>query len=280
MPRIPSTDAHAEHAVAMYKQLLANRNLDVDRAWEAIAQLLMTTEVWDRGEWHPFHNELVLMERNNYKLTKAGIPNQALKDATMVGDHLAQALGIERATLGDHVGLFFREPDISPLQPNNLKGHAFRSVVCATLERFGDPDLLLTEEDRIRDLFPGWDFGNRSDDARVDITARRGGRVVALVSARWTYRHDRVDMIDEARAYLPAARNANRNAVFYGVTAEIGTARLHKVINETAPVHPNAAIDHLVHLNPLLPGKLIGNNGPLGHLMSLADFVRASFNWN
>ena len=107
----------------------------------------------------------------------------------------------------------------------------------------------------------------------------RAGRVTALITTRWTYRHDRVDMIDEARAYVPAARNANRNAVFFGVTSEIGTARLHKVIAETTPVHPNAAIQRLVHLNPDLPGPVIGNDGPLAHLMKLADFVRDSWNW-
>ena len=42
---------------------------------------------------------------------------------------------------------------------------------------------------------------------------------------------------------------------------------------------PNAAIDRLVHLNPDLPGELIGKNGDLGHMWSLAEMVQDSHNW-
>lgn len=280
VPRTPSTDAHAEQAVALFLELIASQNLGVDEAWVAVAQLLMTTQVWDGGVWRPLHGELVLMERNNYKLTKRGEPNQALRDAAAVGAYIAQAIGVNRAVLDDHVGLFFKRPEISGLQPNNLRGHAFRSLVATTLDRFGDPALEIYEEQPVRDLFPGWDFGNRSEDARIDITVRRAGRIVALISTRWTYRHDRVDMIDEARAYIPAARNANRTVRFFGVTAEMGTARLKKVINEAAPIHPNPAIQSLVHLKPELASSVIGNNGTLRYLVSLADFVRSSTEWH
>jgi hypothetical protein len=280
VPRIPSTDEHAELAVSLYTDLLRQRDLTLGHAWQAVAQVLMSTQVWDRGEWHELLGELVMMERNNYRLNKDGSPNRALRDAKLIGDHLAQALGVSRETLPAYVGLYFRVPEIAPLQPNNLRGHAFRSIVAETLARYGDPALTISEELPVRDLFPGWDFGNRSDEARVDLTARRQGHIVALVSTRWTYRHDRVDMIDEARAYVPAARNANRNAVFFGVTAEIGTARLRKVINETVPLHPNAAIKRLVHLNPALASTVIKKNGPLGHMWSLADFVNDSWNWH
>lgn len=87
-------------------------------------------------------------------------------------------------------------------------------------------------------------------------------------------------MIDEARAYMPAARRLNSNCTFYGVTAEFGTARLQKVVKETEPVATNAVLTRLVHINPALPTRVLGNNGILGHLMSLEDFVRESWNWH
>ena len=102
---------------------------------------------------------------------------------------------------------------------------------------------------------------------------------MALITTRWTYRHDRVDIVDEARAYMPAARSLNQDCRFFGVTAEFGGSRLKKVINQTAPTMHNSAIDRLVHLNPLLPGDLIGKNGELQKMWSLEQMVQDSGNW-
>ena len=79
---------------------------------------------------------------------------------------------------------------------------------------------------------------------------------------------------------MPPARQLNRDCRFYGVTAEFMTARLKKVIGETAPMMGNAAIDRLVHLNPELPGELIGRNGDLREMWSLAQMVEDSHNWD
>ena len=66
---------------------------------------------------------------------------------------------------------------------------------------------------------------------------------------------------------------------FFGVTAEFGSARLKKVIAQTSPVLRNSAIDRLVHLNPDLPGDVIGKNGDLQQMWSLEQMVRDSHNW-
>ena len=60
---------------------------------------------------------------------------------------------------------------------------------------------------------------------------------------------------------------------------EFSGARLKKVIDQTAPVMRNAAIDRLVHLNPDLPGALLGRNGELRQMWSLEQMVRDSFGW-
>ena len=279
MPRIGTTDAHAELAVELYGELLGEYDWQLDQAWLAIALLLMTCDIWRDGEWRSFHGAPVLRESNDYRLTKAGSPNKALSEARLVKEWIAAELDADEDRLCSELGQFFRHPDIAGLQPNNPRGHAFRSLVAETLARFGDPELDVREEVAPRDLFPGHDFGNRSKDARIDIVAQRGPRIVALITTRWTYRHDRVDIIDEARAYMPAARGQNSDCRFYGVTAEFMTARLKKVISETGPVMRNAAIDRLVHLNPELPGELIGRNGDLREMWSLEQMVRDSYNW-
>lgn len=279
MPRFGTKDAHAELAVELYKNLLSERGYQVDRAWLCIAILLVTCEVWRSGEWLPLYGAPVLMESNNYKLLRDNRPNAHLSEAFQVRRRIAEALGVSEMSVCEELGQFFLHPELNGLQPNNPRGHAFRSMVAETISHFGDPGLEVVEESSPHELFPGFDFSNRSRKARIDIVVKRGPRPVALVTTRWTYRHDRVDIIDEARAYMPAARQVNGNCRFFGVTAEFGTARLKKVIDETVPSAPNAAIERLVHLNPELPGALIGKNGDLKMMWSLAQLVKDSFNW-
>ena len=278
MPRRGTTDDHAELAVDLYGDLLAEHGWELDQAWLAIAVLLMTCEIW-RDEWRAFHDAPVLQESNNYRLTKSGNPNKALSEALLVKEWIAAELDADPDSLCAELGQFLRHPEIVDFQPHNLRGHAFRSLVAETLARFGDPELEVSEEVSPRALFPGYDFVDRSEAARIDIVAQRGPRVVALITTRWTYRHDRVDIIDEALAYVPSARRQNSNCRFFGVTAEFVTARLKKVIDQTAPMRRNAAINRLVHLNPDLPGELLGRNGDLRMMWSLEQMVRDSFGW-
>ena len=102
---------------------------------------------------------------------------------------------------------------------------------------------------------------------------------MAIVSVRWTYRHDRVDMLDEAHAYVPPARRQNPQAGFYGATAEFGVARLAKVIEQSEPEQSQAIVRRLVHLHAPLPREVAGHNGILANMMDLSQFVQDSFNW-
>ena len=279
MPRQGTSDSHAELAVDLFRNLLSEGHLELDRAWLAVALLLMTCNVWRDGKWNSLHDAPVLRESNDYRLTRKGHPNKALWEAQMVKGKIAAELSIQTDQLCSAIGQFFRHPDIADLQPNNPRGHAFRSLVAETLSRFGDQGLNISEEVSPHDLFPGFDFGNRSSEARIDIVVKRGPLPVALITTRWTYRHDRVDIIDEARAYMPAARNLNASCRFFAVTAEFGRARLAKVIAQTAPVLRNSAIDRLVHLNPELASSLVGKNGDLGKMWSVEQMVQDSYSW-
>ncbi len=279
MPRRGTTNANAELAVRLYGELLTEHGWSLDRAWLAIAALLMTCEVWWSGHWHRLHGAPVLRESNIYRLTRRGAPNRALTEALRVRERLAADLGIPPLDLCGSLGRFFRQPEIDGLQPNNPRGHAFRSLVAETITHFGDPTLDVSEEVSPRDLFPGFDPRRRGRDSRMDIVVQRASRPVALITTQWTYRHHPIAMLRDAEAYMPEARAQNSNCRFFGVTAEFGTARLRKVIAETTPVMRNAAIDRLVHLNPVLPGELIGRNGDLGHMWSLEQMVRDSYNW-
>lgn len=279
MPRRGTTDANAELAVRLYQELLAGRGWQLDRAWLPIAMLLMTCDVWRSGGWHTLLGAPVLRESNDYRLTRRGAPNKALAEALQVKQQIAAELATDQEGLCSELGLLFRQPELDGLQPNNPKGHAFRSLVAETLAGFGDPELEVIEEVSPSELFPDFVAHAHGRDARIDIAVRRGPSLVALIATQWTYRHTRARMLNEARAHMPAARRISPECRFFGVTAEFMTARLRRVIGETSPAVPSAVIDRLVHLNPELPGELIGKNGDLRMMWSFEQMVEDSHNW-
>jgi hypothetical protein len=165
------------------------------------------------------------------------------------------------------------------VQPNNPRGNAFRSLVAETLSVYGDPDLDVREEIEAATLFPGFTLALRSLNPRINIVVFRRHLIVALCSVRWSYRHDRLDMLKEAAAYMAAARRENPDCKFFGITAELNPARLKKVVKQTSALQRNAAMERLIHLHKPLATTVIGHNGVLDSLMDLADWVRDSVNW-
>jgi hypothetical protein len=194
----------------------------------------------------------------------------------LIGDYIAGELGIPRAQLCSHIGGFLKGLGI---QPNNPRGHAFRSLVAETLSSYGDPGLTVREEVAAASLFPGFAFALKSPNPRIDIVVLRNQRIVTLCAVRWTYRHDRLDMIKEAAAYMAAARRENPDCKFFGITAELNPARLKKVVKQTSALQRNAAMERLIHLHKPIATSVIGHNGVLDSLMDLADWIRDSPNW-
>src|SRR5262245_38219299 len=113
MPRERTSDINAEQAVAQFKARMQTTGRDLSNAWLTIAELLVTCEVWNGG-WQPFHNQPVVRERNDYKLCGDGSPNTALREATLIGDYLAQKLAINRADLCANIGGFLKGLGIQP----------------------------------------------------------------------------------------------------------------------------------------------------------------------
>jgi hypothetical protein len=262
--------------VSLFKKEISSHQYGPESGWKAVIQLLVTCEIWLGRAWAPCHGQPVFRESNDYKLTKQGKPSAALREAELMGNYLAAQLGVPKSALCANLGLFIKSLGI---QPNNPRGHAFRSIAAEFLATFGDPELSIGEEISPHQLFPGVPFHLRSAEPRVDLTIHRGNNLVALCSVRWSYRHDRVDMLEEAAAYMGAARRVNSQCRFFGITAEMNPARLRKVVAQTLPVVSHAAMTRLVHVHPPLATTVIGHSGQLEPLMSMADWAADSFNW-
>jgi hypothetical protein len=276
MPRQGTSNSNAEKAVGRFNAIMSLQKRPLDQAWLTVSELLMTCETWAAGQWRPFRGQPVLRESNDYKENKTGGPNKALKEAMLIGDYISEKSGVPRNQLCAYIGGFLRELGV---QPNNPRAHAFRSLVAEILSTYGDIGLTVREEVEAHTLYPGITFALRSANPRINIVVLRHDRCVALCSTCWSYRHDRVEMLKEAPAYMAAARRANPECKFFGITAELNPARLKKVVKQTSSLQRNAAMERLVHLHKPLATTVIGHNGELDHLMDLVDWARDSANW-
>jgi hypothetical protein len=276
MPR----SANAQLAVEQYNGLQARFQWNRETAWHGIARLLLTCEVYAAGDpgWRPFHNVVVYVDSNRFKIGNTG-PNATLRRAGRLTEVLGGQLGISREDLCSQIGLYWHNPVIRPLQYHNLVGHAYRSLIANALQRFGDPEITYEEEVSPHVQFPGSVFTTRSDNAKIDIVAWRQSRMVAMLSVRWRYRHDRVDVIDEAIAYAPAAQRLNPNCKMYAVLGEFDAGRLRNVLANCPPLIPRAAISAAVHFAPQLIRYGLEVNGTLNNLQSLAWLIDETFSW-
>lgn len=273
MPRSPN----AQIAVDLYNQLHQQYRWNAQTAWHGIARLLLSCEIWGRG-WEAFHNVVVYRESNDFKTGRTG-PNLVIQRAEALSNYLAQQLGVDRAALCNEIGIYWRQPRISTLQPHNLVGHAYRSLVVNVLSTFGDNGVAYEEEvDPYRE-FPGYTFTTRSGKPKFDIVGRRGTQIVALLSSRWRFRHDRVDVVEEAMSYAPAARRHNPNCRFYAVVGEFAPNRLEKILSNCPPAIPHAALSATVHFAPNLITEGLAENGRMAHLKGLDWLAAETFRW-
>jgi len=273
MPR----SANAQLAIDMYEALRAKHGWTRATAWQGIARLLLSCEIWRHG-WEPFHGVVVYRGTNDFKVGARG-PNAIMRRAEALTGFLAKELGVSRAVLCNEIGIYWKHPDIAGLQPHNLAGHAFRSLTVHILETFGDPDVSYAEEVSPYEEFPGQHFATRSRDPKIDIVARRGNVTVALISSRWRYRHDRVDVVEEAMAYAPAARRHNPGCRLYASVGEFAPNRLDKVLSNCPPAQPYGALTAAVHFAPQLITCGLGENGRMVHLQSLEWLIGETFSW-
>ena len=265
---------NAQLAVDLFEELRSTHGWSAQDAWKGIAMLLLTCQLWKQG-WGSFHGVVVYRESNDFRI-RNGKENATIRKARSLTRMLSEAFGVEDAC--SVIGQYWRRPEVSGAQPNNLVGHAFRSLVGHVLGTYGNPDVKYEEEVDPHDEFTGLTLHTRSKSTKIDIVARKGRETVALISTRWRFRHDRVDLVDEALAYAPS-RRFFPNIRFYGVVGEFASARNEKVLKHCPPLAENPPIAALVHFHPELITRGLGENGRMEHLKSLEWLIESTLSW-
>lgn len=269
--------ANAQLVVDLYNELYSRFHWTSETAWQGIARLLLSCETYGL-RWEPFLNVVTYVDSNRFTSGETG-PHATLRRAEQLTAYLAAELGIDRPQLCQNIGLYWQHPKIRQVQPHNLVGHAFRSLVTNVLQRFGDPAVTYEEEVTPQIEFPAYTFPTRSNGPKIDVIARRSSRAVALLAVRWRFRHNRLRAVAEALAYAPAIQQHNPNGKFYVVLGEFDCGRLRKVLAHCPPVLPNAEISAAVHFAPQLIRQGLQQNGTLEFLRSLAWLIGETFQW-
>ena len=160
------------------------------------------------------------------------------------------------------------------MQRQNPLGVAFPGVVRFVLEQFGDPMVTYDLEVDATTVFPGLKMPGRSKKPMIDILARKGGRIVAIISAKRSLRHDRVsDITNGCSSYKGAWHHHGRTRLkYYVVTNEFDPSRLSKVLSDEC-------VDAVVHVHKDAVTVACHLDSRLASLYDLEDLVSLSTTW-
>lgn len=183
--------------------------------------------------------------------------------ALAVKDALAQEFGCSPDDLANKVDLLLKSEIFTRApQRQNPLGIGFVTSLLLLLEHFSSRDYAFLTEKAIGEVvFKGIREAPRS---KPDIVVVRNDSEVALISAKWSLRHDRLkDLKDECAYFKTLAPRLK----FYAVTNEYSPSRLDKVIGDYR-------IDNVFHVCRKLVVDAAGVDGRTARLLDLSDLLR------
>lgn len=234
-----------------------------------IYQVLM----WYDGEAHVLH-----VNESNELLKKAWAARAKLAE-----DYLATQLGVAPAALPQYVDRMMRlprwtKPSGGPMQRQNPLGNGLRILIAEALQRWGNPSLDYLQEEDARRWFPGISMPGRSETPKIDVLIVKQGKPRAVVSSKWSIRHDRIsDPTNECTSYKAAAiQHQITNLQFFVISNEFSASRLEKVLRQPC-------VDGLVHVHTPLFETIAGPAAvPVSthpKFSDLVQFVQVTHTW-
>ena len=166
-----------------------------------------------------------------------------------------------------------RRPEYKGLQRQNPLGIAFIGLVHHALSTYGSRHLGYETEQFAQKVFPGITFPGRSKAPAVDILVRKNRVPRAIVSVKWSLRHDRInDLTNECPSYKQAAAWGRHPLEYVVVTNEYDPARLEKVLGDSC-------IDAVVHVHKPAVVEVSQLDGRLTRLLDLSDLFARTRQW-
>jgi hypothetical protein len=203
---------------------------------------------------------------------KEGKPPQWIIRAAAVHQYLATELRCELNEVALHFDRLMSSSSFEGLQRQNTLGIAFAGLVKYALEKFSHSEAKFETEKLAKIVFPGLPLSGRSQNPAIDVFATKNDVPIAIISTKWSLRHDRLnDLTSEAPEYKAAFNRIYRqrgraDLKCFVVTNEFDPARLSKLIDDSG-------IDSVVHVRKRAIIEICKMNGRLSELVDLGDFL-------
>ena len=274
---MPSRSQTVTDAIELFENAVYPKGRASDSAWLGIYQTLLWFE---QVNWAGFNSLPHIIDADKLQPSSASRrratdkPSAWQNRAQSVEQYLAQELAIPQSDVHSKLDQLMRLPDYHGLQRQNPVGTAFAGLVVHVLNTFGSQRLQYVTEEAPAQAFPGITFPGRSRASRSDILATVESVPHAVVSAKWSIRHDRLnDITNECPVYKAAynriyrGQQGNEGLLYFVITNEFDPARLTKALDDSC-------VDGVVHVHKAAVVEVCGLDGRLDELMDLTDLVQ------
>lgn len=278
---MPTRKQTIADAIQIFENAEYPSGLNASTAWLGIYQTLLW---YEPVNWLGFTDLPHIIDAD--KLRPASLakrqtwkrPSAWQRRAQALAEYLANQLGCPSSSVPHKTDLLMKQPDYVGMQRQNTLGIAFVGLTKHILEKFGSPDISYEIEIEASTIFPGIAFPGRSGTPRIDILAVRDNIPRAIISAKWSVRHDRLsDITNECPVYKAAYERIYRQArrdhlLYYVITNEYDPSRLNKMLDDTC-------VDGVVHVHKPAVVDVCQLDERLTRLMDLADFINSTRSW-
>jgi hypothetical protein len=278
---VPSREQTIADAIQIFENADYPSGLSPVTAWLGIYQTLLW---YEPVNWSGFSDLPHIIDADKLRPASPAKkrtwkkPNAWQQRAQAVGEYLAQQMGCPIDSVPHKTDLLMKQPDYEGMQRQNPLGIAFAGMVKQALEKFGPAALSYETEVEASTIFPGITFPGRSGTPRIDLLAKQSGIPRAVISTKWSVRHDRLsDITNECPVYKAAYERIYRQArrarfLYYVATNEYDPARLNKILDDSC-------IDGVVHVHKAAVVEVCKLDGRLTRLIDLADFITSTAAW-
>jgi len=266
------------NAIRIFRNAHYPQGLTASSVWLGIYQTLLWYEPVNWGKYtslpHIIDADKLRPSAGRRKKAKPSArPSAWQKRAEALENYLAQQLGCPVHEVVNHVDRLMRDPNYEGLQRQNPLGTAFVAIVKYILESFGSPTMKYQMEVDANTIFPGIKIPGRSKTPSIDILTFKNERPRAIISAKWSLRHDRInDITNECPAYKSAAMWTRSQLDYYVITNEYDPARLNKMLSDTC-------INGVAHVHKQAVITVCGLDGRLDPLLDLSDLIQQTHAW-
>ena len=279
---MPSRSQTVADAIQLFENAIYPSGRTSASAWLGIYQALLWYETVN---WAGFSSLPHIIDADKLRPSPAsrrrvtGKPIAWQNRASKVEQYLAQQLSIQQGDVSRNLDQLMQLPDYHGLQRQNPLGTAFAGLVVHVLNTFGSHRLQYATEEAPAQAFPGITFPGRSRASRSDILATVDSVPRAVVSAKWSIRHDRLnDITNECPVYKAAyqriyrGQQSHEGLLYFVVTNEFDPARLTKALDDSC-------VDGVVHVHKAAVVEVCKLDGRLDRLLDLSDLVQMTYSW-